>query len=206
MQGRVDLVLDAGSSPLARGLRRRPRRPRMGHGIIPARAGFTRRRRGHCGDRWDHPRSRGVYNPAREGRGFQQGSSPLARGLLCPCPAARWAGADHPRSRGVYESAATLGRTSPGSSPLARGLHLCVTVATQIPRIIPARAGFTTRGRAVPRTVADHPRSRGVYGWRLWVGVADRGSSPLARGLHLAILGIPTTTHPTRRLPPSLLT
>ena len=34
----------------------------------------------------------------------------------------------------------------------------------------------------------------------------DTGSSPLARGLHLAILGIPTITHPTRRLPPSLLT
>ena len=50
-----------GSSPLARGLRghepgrRRPRR------IIPARAGFTPRRRSRGCASTDHPRSRGVY-------------------------------------------------------------------------------------------------------------------------------------------------
>ena len=51
----------AGSSPLARGLRARgpalPARLR----IIPARAGFTLRRRRRRRSRRDHPRSRGVY-------------------------------------------------------------------------------------------------------------------------------------------------
>ena len=50
-------------------------------------------------------------------------------------------------------------------------------------RIIPARAGFTSRGPAVRRVRTDHPRSRGVY-----LPLPDHlqaadGSSPLARGL-----------------------
>ena len=50
-----------GSSPLARGLRRRAEwRPRAS-GIIPARAGFTRHPSNRPGARRDHPRSRGVY-------------------------------------------------------------------------------------------------------------------------------------------------
>ena len=50
-----------GSSPLARGLHR-PRDPGQTRlGIIPARAGFTRRNRGAQRPGWDHPRSRGVY-------------------------------------------------------------------------------------------------------------------------------------------------
>ena len=50
-----------GSSPLARGLRWGVRKSSSLSGIIPARAGFTRRPRGRCGRRRDHPRSRGVY-------------------------------------------------------------------------------------------------------------------------------------------------
>ena len=50
-----------GSSPLARGLHLESV-PRAGaQRIIPARAGFTRRRRAAPGRRPDHPRSRGVY-------------------------------------------------------------------------------------------------------------------------------------------------
>ena len=50
-----------GSSPLARGLRRGLSLPAALGGIIPARAGFTRRR-GHLHPpARDHPRSRGVY-------------------------------------------------------------------------------------------------------------------------------------------------
>ena len=50
-------------------------------------------------------------------------------------------------------------------------------------RIIPARAGFTTKKSRVAFVVKDHPRSRGVYfdveGQARPIG----GSSPLARGL-----------------------
>ena len=54
-----------GSSPLARGLRLHPRPARRGHGIIPARAGFT----------MVSPRFAAAFG----------GSSPLARGLRSWC-------------------------------------------------------------------------------------------------------------------------
>ena len=50
-----------GSSPLARGLRAIDPRIVSIRRIIPARAGFTRRRPGPTGPWSDHPRSRGVY-------------------------------------------------------------------------------------------------------------------------------------------------
>ena len=54
-----------GSSPLARGLRIVAVAPLGAGGIIPARAGFTRRRSWPRRPRTDHPRSRGVYgNPS----------------------------------------------------------------------------------------------------------------------------------------------
>ena len=132
----------AGSSPLARGL------PRRGHGreirrrIIPARAGFTRRRAPPARSAWDHPRSRGVYGPYSEDCYPDDGSSPLARGLrstpeqqgsgsrIIPARAGftglrplRGSGrADHPRSRGVYSNISEDMCKLDGSSPLARGL------------------------------------------------------------------------------------
>ena len=113
---------NAGSSPLARGLRPGGDPAVQGARIIPARAGFT-----HgpwcCGRRAaDHPRSRGVYRLPVEGETPRRGSSPLARGLrsvptgtpvspgIIPARAGftarTWctgsSGRDHPRSRGVY--------------------------------------------------------------------------------------------------------
>ena len=172
-----------GSSPLARGLRRhhlhhgRPRR------IIPARAGFTRRRPPSRRPRSDHPRSRGVYRATSTATNQRPGSSPLARGLLSgPAPAAWVRGiiparagftrrdqardgrlGDHPRSRGVY---AGWARTRP-----------------MVPRIIPARAGFTRPDPHRPSGPGDHPRSRGVYSPSIGVTRTISGSSPLARGL-----------------------
>ena len=131
-----------GSSPLARGL---PGQPGDGGGrqrIIPARAGFTQSRALRCAGAVDHPRSRGVYEPACIQVAWSRGSSPLARGLrhvregcdgnlgIIPARAgftgARLCGpgllGDHPRSRGVYSTPARMIR-SRGSSPLARGLR-----------------------------------------------------------------------------------
>ena len=73
--------------------------------------------------------------------------------------------------------------TSRGSSPLARGLRHGEGCRQVRPRIIPARAGFTSYRSPRGPAHADHPRSRGVYAswsWRCWDW---RGSSPLARGL-----------------------
>ena len=111
-----------GSSPLARGLRRREDSVGQQRGIIPARAGFTSRPRHAASARPDHPRSRGVYAFPAVRQVSAVGSSPLARGLRGPakdCGAAiriipARAGftavaisvwvviSDHPRSRGVY--------------------------------------------------------------------------------------------------------
>ena len=173
----------AGSSPLARGLLPRPLTAIRTGGIIPARAGFTRRLRWSLWFLSDHPRSRGVYAGEFYPCAPDVGSSPLARGLLWVDTTARTADRiiparagftardrtallpppDHPRSRGVYPASAS---SSPPTS-----------------WIIPARAGFTPPPRTPTPPAPDHPRSRGVY-----VSAAGRrprsaGSSPLARGL-----------------------
>ena len=50
-------------------------------GIIPARAGFTCLVSLTGPRRWDHPRSRGVYDDDASWVRSTAGSSPLARGL-----------------------------------------------------------------------------------------------------------------------------
>ena len=80
----MSTLKSVGSSPLARGLRGCGALPVRGHGIIPARAGFTKRYillHSLCSD---HPRSRGVYSTPKKRRPGPCGSSPLARGLLAP--------------------------------------------------------------------------------------------------------------------------
>ena len=192
-----------GSSPLARGLQGDRVFVSKEVGIIPARAGFTRRavRRGR--HRRDHPRSRGVYGDPHMIAWATGGSSPLARGLHRRLPL--WAlalgiiparagftglahvggarGPDHPRSRGVYYEIGSLGMSHSGSSPLARGLRGRPVRRVRAAGIIPARAGFTLGGGAFPLPCGDHPRSRGVYRWRVQCDCVAHGSSPLARGL-----------------------
>ena len=215
-----------GSSPLARGLQHYYYYSGERHGIIPARAGFTPTRSAGRERPGDHPRSRGVYQSVPCTGLEPGGSSPLARGLRDAVPHPRdrrgiipaRAGftrvrdarhrppADHPRSRGVYPPHTGRRADQEGSSPLARGLRRLPQRVLHGRRIIPARAGFTTPHSPASPTSSDHPRSRGVY-VLIRCGPACRpGSSPLARGLHLRILGIPTNPHSTRPLPPSLPT
>ena len=192
-----------GSSPLARGLRLRLRGGAAVRRIIPARAGFTPFQPRVAGQVEDHPRSRGVYRATGSSSRRRSGSSPLARGLrtseasgrtsariiparagftpVRPRPARRTR--DHPRSRGVYIAALVAGLTWFGSSPLARGLRGRPVRRVRAAGIIPARAGFTLGGGAFPLPCGDHPRSRGVYRWRVQCDCVAHGSSPLARGL-----------------------
>ena len=176
-------LLDAGSSPLARGLRHDQLRGRNVTGIIPARAGFTVLRPPRLRGPSDHPRSRGVYPGRRPSPSATRGSSPLARGLLVgrnvpvqhdgiiPARAGftrgrsdvRPDGGDHPRSRGVYPLSLHAHPADQGSSPLARGLRRHGRTARLRFRIIPARAGFTPQRPALTCLQGDHPRSRGVY-------------------------------------------
>ena len=74
-----------------------------------------------------------------------------------------------------------------GSSPLARGLHIHDSEHCHALRIIPARAGFTNSYASYFADSKDHPRSRGVYGWRSYRRRSRTGSSPLARGLRARI-------------------
>ena len=200
---------DAGSSPLARGLRPVGQDRHPGGGIIPARAGFTAQGPPGCRRRRDHPRSRGVYGIIRRLIDVTPGSSPLARGLrpvhaghvpgrgIIPARAgftsrtsdSRSPVRDHPRSRGVYEVIAALDPGYLGSSPLARGLRMAQVGGKWWFGIIPARAGFTGGGRSGRRARGDHPRSRGVYARFRQSAAPPRGSSPLARGLHGARAG-----------------
>ena len=194
-----------GSSPLARGLRPHRRGGRAGEGIIPARAGFTRRPNGDGPKDRDHPRSRGVYEDMGAGNAEDHGSSPLARGLLqtrrslhtprriIPARAGftitpangSFPQPDHPRSRGVYAIECKNVTRMDGSSPLARGLQGSLPVHGEFQGIIPARAGFTPVHHPRGRRHWDHPRSRGVYDVA-WDEFMDGwGSSPLARGLQL---------------------
>ena len=194
---------EAGSSPLARGLRQAVVDNTGRPGIIPARAGFTRSCPGPSPWRTDHPRSRGVYSTARVRGAVSPGSSPLARGLhghyarrvhrrrIIPARAgfthrrARYGlpHQDHPRSRGVYAPVETQRPHRGGSSPLARGLPLSRCSLLLGRRIIPARAGFTTCATRLTAVRGDHPRSRGVYSLTPVCLMVTRGSSPLARGL-----------------------
>ena len=172
-----------GSSPLARGLHQVPGSLHRDSRIIPAHAGLTRRWGFLRAAGADHPRSRGVYPEHDLEVAASLGSSPLARGLradlegrvervrIIPARAGftragrssgPW-GPDHPRSRGVYAPPPPLSHHSFGSSPLARGLPRSRKLQARRPRIIPARAGFTTWSRDTPPCPPDHPRSRGVY-------------------------------------------
>ena len=157
----------SGSSPLARGLQLQPVFAQLTPRIIPARAGFTAGRPWSSGEGADHPRSRGVYVPPPVHRRPPPGSSPLARGLreasvrewfrerIIPARAgftrrpetrARTS-TDHPRSRGVYRHSVLESSNHAGSSPLARGLHSNGRAGRCNMGIIPARAGFTEKGR-----------------------------------------------------------
>ena len=93
---------------------------------------------------------------------------------------------DHPRSRGVYRSHSSQYQTMRGSSPLARGLRDARQWFRCLPRIIPARAGFTISIVLKTRDEWDHPRSRGVYPRARGLPRDRGGSSPLARGLQQA--------------------
>ena len=174
-----------GSSPLARGLLPGPDGGRDRGGIIPARAGFTPvSSRFHWSRNGSSPLARGLQC-FRFSRILSRRIIPARAGFTMLLPAGRVRMRDHPRSRGVYVAGWSATGVVSGSSPLARGLHGRCGQACRRSGIIPARAGFTGFEGVGDAAGQDHPRSRGVYiGWPLAASLS-RGSSPLARGLHV---------------------
>ena len=139
-----------GSSPLARGLQSITAQLASNNGIIPARAGFTRPGCRSMRARGDHPRSRGVYPRSCPASHWAVWIIPARAGFTFSFRATiHWA-RDHPRSRGVYNAQQQAIKNGRGSSPLARGLLLECPFSLEISRIIPARAGVTTRANSNP--------------------------------------------------------
>ena len=170
-----------GSSPLTRGKRHPRIRLGLPAGLIPTHAGKTKLPRSESCRTSAHPRSRGENLGTAWIDVVPSGSSPLTRGKhrdlrriereagLIPTHAGktfRRAGRcsshrAHPHSCGENWGCSLVAVSLPGSSPLARGKHR--PLGTDLPpgRLIPARAGKTSR-RTHPRTSAPaHPRSRG---------------------------------------------
>ena len=176
----------SGSSPHTRGLLPVGQAVHSLGGIIPAHAGFTPRPRRPGRPGRDHPRTRGVYSRAHAAYDAAIRIIPAHAGFTSVRSVIVISSPDHPRTRGVYPS--------PTTQCLPR------------PRIIPAHAGFTLMDPLSVSPGPDHPRTRGVYHQPMVSGASPSGSSPHTRGLHLAILGIPTVLESTTPRFPSLLT
>ena len=152
-----------GSSPLARGTPAPHVSQRVGHRLIPARAGNTLVQPDYIAGTQAHPRSRGEHAYGTAERRRRLGSSPLARGThaneslgvrglrLIPARAGNTirrksrekSAPAHPRSRGEHSSSDSSSLLSAGSSPLARGTRLGLARSSLPCRLIPARAGNT---------------------------------------------------------------
>ena len=107
---------------------------------------------------------------------------------------------DHPRSRGEYFSKVWNRIMEPGSSPLSRGIRAGLAGESLHRGIIPALAGNTANRHHGRRRSWDHPRSRGEYGAQRMEALTAAGSSPLSRGILLAIRRL----GPTIRIIPAL--
>ena len=204
----ADLLLESvvtkklGSSPLARGGPQRDPRDVRSTGLIPAGAGRTSVRGPAAWSGRAHPRWRGADDPPAMRRRVATGSSPLARGGpacvqrlldgqgLIPAGAGRTltrrpsrvTNRAHPRWRGADDGLGIAMDCFLGSSPLARGGLCRRSQGGGQPGLIPAGAGRTDVWR--PRRGPDgaHPRWRGADMTQLLPMLADKGSSPLARG------------------------
>ena len=199
----------AGSSPHTRGLLGVQGTVVDDARIIPAHAGFTRRRHRDQHRSEDHPRTRGVYATRASPHPPLPGSSPHTRGLPCRRECAHapagiipaHAGftrirtfnprvvGDHPRTRGVYAASARATGSDAGSSPHTRGLHGRPPPRRAGQRIIPAHAGFTEEATAADgKRHGSSPRVRGL----LWTSSAP----PCGSGIIPARAGFTPLTSP----------
>ena len=193
---------EKGSSPHARGALQRENVVEKQLGIIPACAGSTMTLGTPMVGVGDHPRMRGEHTACTAPSLTRGGSSPHARGALCPlcgwgtlpgiipaCAGSTSCRAtttsrrrDHPRMRGEHTKSGLSGMVLPGSSPHARGAQINATRRCGQNGIIPACAGSTPT-RSISRLWTwDHPRMRGEHTSKRRVRSGTRGSSPHARG------------------------
>ena len=193
---------EKGSSPHARGALQRENVVEKQLGIIPACAGSTMTLGTPMVGVGDHPRMRGEHTACTAPSVTRGGSSPHARGALCPrcgwgtlpgiipaCAGSTSCRAtttsrrrDHPRMRGEHTKSGLSGMVLPGSSPHARGAQINATRRGGQNGIIPACAGSTQVKGASGVGLGDHPRMRGEH-WVMSIASSWMlGSSPHARG------------------------
>mgnify|MGYP000910733686 CR=1 FL=1 len=191
-----------GSSPRGRGKRQERCDDAINGRLIPARAGKTP---GAVDPRFQlraHPRAGGENIPSKFRPSREQGSSPRGRGKLrrvrtscwprgliparagktsgCVLPGSNWAA--HPRAGG--ENAARDDDRLPrgGSSPRGRGKHGVYFPSDDPVRLIPARAGKTSRPLLRSRRPRAHPRAGGENRYPCPRQPRAGGSSPRGRG------------------------
>ncbi len=194
----------SGSSPLARGGRRRRHLEHPDRGLIPAGAGRTSRQDLSLRRTRAHPRWRGADGTVSITKQGRVGSSPLARGgpgdeVTPPVlPGLIPAGAGqtsrhgtaptmrraHPRWRRADRILVSIWGDGDGSSPLARGGHLPGPVLVGERGLIPAGTGRTMTPRCSSSHWRAHPRWRGADADVCLAHGVGSGSSPLARGGH----------------------
>ena len=170
-----------GSSPRGRG-KRVPLARKANHlGLIPARAGKTATCLPAFPASTAHPRAggencyntngnRGVTGSSPRGRGKHHGGRPRAQGRrLIPARAGKTPGnllrentpKAHPRAGGENVMNCFRASLSAGSSPRGRGKPELAHPGPVDERLIPARAGKTTRGQGRPPCPPAHPRAGG---------------------------------------------
>ena len=192
----------AGSSPRARGTRRRRGRERDRRRFIPACAGNTLPPAIAPAGLAVHPRVRGEHETSAGTVRRCIGSSPRARGTHHALPELKrrirfipaCAGNTirpifwcfqvtvHPRVRGEHPDALAGRSRMVGSSPRARGTRLRDAAPHPLGRFIPACAGNTADVGLPHRGWTVHPRVRGEHIGNPKMGVGPSGSSPRARG------------------------
>ncbi len=198
----MQITLDDGLSPLARGTENTFLKLAAFLRFIPARAGNRDLQKRLTASHPVYPRSRGEQRTFTPTGRSSNGLSPLARGTVMdaleqatpmrfiPARAGnRLEGAlasgkltVYPRSRGEQWSASMTNASTLGLSPLARGTGKKKVCVFLVIRFIPARAGNRTGRRRRSATNSVYPRSRGEQVAHLAVIAGKFGLSPLARG------------------------
>ncbi len=195
-------LVEAGSSPHARGTR--PRTPsRCGvPRIIPACAGNALQAPRESRPSADHPRMRGERaircirsrscggsSPHARGTPERVQDAPDARRIIPACAGNAWRArhrtrrpADHPRMRGERRQRHGVRDRDVGSSPHARGTRERHEPGPAHWRIIPACAGNAPIPNGRPGALTDHPRMRGERLQCASRSCRHYGSSPHARG------------------------
>ena len=198
----VKNLFSGGSSPRVRGKLVKDAVFLCGGRLIPACAGKTasrrcgrRRARAHprvCGENLgcrvlergtggSSPRVRGKRRPLRPGDVVARLIPACAGKTATPSCAARTCAA-HPRACGENAQAAVVAHYRDGSSPRVRGKREDREAERVRDRLIPARAGKTTRRSMYASLRGAHPRACGENGTPLSAEEAREGSSPRVRG------------------------